>query len=315
MHSRNTNEVNSVLVTGSSGFIGSFLTRALSKKNISWRTLNFTDFCKKQNTNPRELNGAEIDFSGVDCVIHLAAVVHANNRPSKKMSEKYWSVNCNATSRLARLAAEASVKRFIFISSVKVNGEQTLCGEKLNENCLPDPKGIYAITKWHAEQSLMKIAQETGMEVVIIRPPLVYGASAKANFSLLEKAVGMNLPLPFAGLNNKRSMVSLHNLVDFVILCITHKGATNQTFLIADKGESISVRELVNVVAQSLGLRAKLFRLPNSVLRAIFFVMGRSRQFNSLSQSLEVDATKAYELTGWKAKFTTHESINLLNKR
>ncbi len=315
MLSSNTNEVNSVLVTGSNGFIGSFLTRALSEKNIKWSSLNFTDFCKKLNANPRELNGLGVDFSGVDCVVHLAAIVHVNNRPSKKMSEKYWMVNCNATSRLARLAAEASVKRFIFISSVKVNGEQTLYGEKINENCIPDPKDIYAITKWHAEQSLMKIAQETGMEVVIIRPPLVYGSGAKANFNLLEKVVRINLPLPFAGLNNKRSMISLHNLVDFVILCLTHKGAANQTFLIADKGESIAVRDLINAIAQSLGLKAYLFWLPNSVLRVLFILMGRSSGFNGLSQSLEIDTTKAYKLTGWKAKLTTQESLNLLIKR
>jgi nucleoside-diphosphate-sugar epimerase len=232
-------------------------------------------------------------------VIHTAARAHIMKDEVPDPLAEYRKVNLEGTLNLARQAAQAGVKRFIFISSIKVNGEQTPLGKPFTPEDTPAPEDPYGISKYEAEQGLQQLAQETGMEVVIIRPPLVYGPGVKGNFASMVRLVEKGIPLPLGAIHNKRSLVALDNLVDLIITCIDHPAAANQVFLAGD-GEDLSTTELLRGVANAMGKPARLIPVPAGVLMLGATVLGKKAMAQRLLGSLQVDISKAREVLGWE---------------
>jgi nucleoside-diphosphate-sugar epimerase len=244
----------------------------------------------------------------VSVVVHLAARVHVMHDNAADPLTAFRTVNMDGTLNLARQAAAAGVKRFVFISSVKVNGESTPLGLAFTEADAPNPQDAYGQSKHEAEQSLRQLSADTGMEVVIIRPPLVYGPGVKANFASLMRAVQRGWPLPLGAVHNQRSLVALDNLVDFIVTCITHPQAPNQTFLVSD-GQDLSTTELVLGMAQAAGVPARLLPVPVWALQAGASLLGRGDAVQRLCGNLQVDIFKASSLLGWTPPVSLKEGL------
>jgi nucleoside-diphosphate-sugar epimerase len=241
-------------------------------------------------------------------VVHCAARVHVMSDTSSNPIEEFRSVNLFGTLNLARQAVDAGVKRFVFISSIGVNGSQTAAGKPFAETDQSKPHNAYALSKRDAEQGLMQIAEETGLEVVIIRPPLVYGFNAPGNFGSLMRAVQRGWPLPLGAVHNQRSLVALDNLVDFIVTCITHPQAANQTFLVSD-GQDLSTTELVRGMAQAAGVPARLLPVPVWALQAGASLLGKGDAVQRLCGNLQVDISKARSLLGWVPPVSVEEGL------
>jgi nucleoside-diphosphate-sugar epimerase len=247
-------------------------------------------------------------LAGQDCVVHLAARVHVMNDAVPDPLAEFRAANVELTVHLARQAAQAGVHRFIFISSVKVNGEETAADRPFTANDTPQPQDPYGVSKMEAEQALRSLAAQIGLEVVIIRPPLVYGPGVKANFAALMRAVQRGWPLPLGTVRNQRSLVALDNLVDFIITCITHPQAANQTFLVSD-GQDISTTELVRGMARAAGVPARLLPVPVWVLQAGAALLGKGDAVQRLCGNLQVDISKARRLLGWVPPISVDEGL------
>ncbi len=303
-----------ILVTGANGFVGKVLCIELSQAgHSSIAVIRATD---AQNDISKKFVVASInadtDWSAslneLDVVVHLAARVHVMNDTSADPLAEFRKVNVEGTLNLARQAASAGVKRFIFFSSVKVNGEHTEAGKPFNENSVPDPQDAYGISKLEAEQGLLKIAQETGMEVVVIRPPLVYGAGVKANFASMMRAVSRGIPLPLGAIHNKRSFVYVGNLVSMIMCCIDHPAAANQVFMVSD-GNDLSTTELLHSCAEALGVKAMLLPVPQKMLEAGAALLGKRDVAQRLCGNLQVDITKARTMLGWNPSFSVADGL------
>ncbi|MEO1945338.1 MAG: SDR family oxidoreductase, partial [Candidatus Thioglobus sp.] len=282
-----------VLVTGGTGFIGNSLTTSLLSSNY----YVIAAVRNKTNMLPRntekiivEALSSETDWTAalktVDVVIHCAGRAHVMNNSKRNPLAEFRKVNTEGTLKLARQAAISGIKRFIFISSIKVNGEMTSAYQPFqsNDNYLPtDP---YGLSKYEAEQGLLALAKETGMEVVIIRPPLVYGSNVKANFAVMIKWVNRGVPFPFGAIHNKRSLVALDNLVSFIIHCIDHPKAANEVFLISD-GEDVSTTTLLRKAAHAFGKKALLLPIPVSLMTFAAKLLGKGDMANRLFGSLQ----------------------------
>jgi nucleoside-diphosphate-sugar epimerase len=222
---------------------------------------------------------------------------------------EFRAVNVEGTLNLARQSAAAGVKRFVFISSVKVNGESTQPGYAFTEADLPNPQDAYGQSKLEAEQGLRQIAIDTGMEVVIIRPPLVYGPGVKANFAALMRVVQRGWLLPLGAVHNRRSLVALDNLVHVIVTCLTHPKAANQTFLVSD-GHDLSTAELVSGMAQAAGVSARLLPVPVWVLQAGAAMLGKKAPMQRLCGNLQVDISKARTLLGWVPPISVAQGLH-----
>jgi nucleoside-diphosphate-sugar epimerase len=262
------------------------------------------------------------EFNGVDVVVHAAARVHVMNDDASNPLTEFRKVNCDATLVLARLAAESGVKRFVFLSSIKVNGEMTRPSHPFTPDDIHVPNDPYGLSKYEAEQGLLALAKETGMEVVIIRPPLVYGTGVKANFSSMMKWMSKPVPLPFGAIHNQRSLVALDNLVDFIGLCSDRQKspkAANQVFLISD-GEDVSTTQLLRKVGHALnfqspsGIKAWLVPVPVSLMTFFAKLLGKGTVANRLFCSLQVDSSKARDLLGWEPVITMDEQFAKMAK-
>ena len=309
-------ELMKVAVVGANGFIGSALTHTLCEKGYDVRGIVrlkerfikhngcFEVFAVGEINSDTNWNDA---LKGIDVVIHLASRVHIMKESSGDSLAKYRRVNTEGTSLLARMAAEGGVKRFVFLSTVKVNGESTE-GHPFTERDVPNPQDDYSISKFEAEQALHNISDATGLEVVILRPPLVYGPGVKANFLRLLDMANKNIPLPLSLVNNKRSMIYIGNLVDAIIKCIEHTDAANQTFLVSD-GQDISTQELIRIIAKAMGKKARLFPCPVSLLKVIGKAAGKSAEVERLVNSLQIDSTKIRRTLNWTPPFTIEEGI------
>ena len=305
-----------VLLTGATGFVGSqvlreLLTRGQHKIAVAARRV-FTDppigcDCCLVEGLTGSANWAAA-LTGVGAVIHLAARVHVMNDTEIDPLAAFRVVNVDGTLNLARQAAAAGVKRLVFLSSVKVNGEITVSGQPFRADDEPAPMDPYGISKMEAEQGLMALVLETGMEVVIIRPPLVYGPGVKANFAALMRAVQRGWPLPLGAVHNKRSLLAISNLVDFIITCITHPQAANQTFLVSD-GHDLSTTELVRGMAQATGVPARLLPVPVWALQAGASLLGKGDAGRRLCGNLQVDISKARSLLGWVPPVAVDEGL------
>ena len=306
-----------ILVTGANGFVGKSLSAELFGQGHTVQAAVRNKVAPIENVETTivgEVNG-NTDWSqslaGVSTVVHLAARVHVMQDNSTDPLAEFRAVNVQGTLNLARQAAAAGVRRFVFLSSIKVNGEHTDLGSPFNADQTPAPQDAYGISKHEAELGLRGIAAETGMQVVIIRPPLIYGAGVKANFALLFRAVRHGVPLPLGlATHNRRSFVSLNNLVDFIITCIHHPNAANQTFLVSD-GCDLSTTELLRRMGNALGKPARLIPVPVAVLEAGAALFGRRDVAQRLCGSLRVDITKAKELLGWMPPFGVDEGLRL----
>lgn len=300
-----------VLITGSSGFVGRRLVTRLKDTSCRLRcsvrgSSQEKDVVSVGDIGPETIWGeALIDIS---TVIHLTARVHIMKDEVPDPLAEYRKVNVEGTLNLARQAAQAGVKRFIFISSIKVNGEQTLLGKPFTSGDTPAPEDPYGISKNEAEQGLQQLAQETGMEVVIIRPPLVYGPGVKGNFRSIMRLINKGIPLPLGAIHNQRSLVGLENLVDFIITCIDHPAAANQTFLVAD-GEDLSTTDLLRRVGQAMGKPARLIPVPMSVLKFGARLLGKQALAQRLCGNLQVDISKARQLLGWEPPVSVDEGL------
>ena len=301
-----------VLVTGATGFIGSaFLNRLTSE---GWTGLRAAARRRVEGTfGPEEqLLVGDIDartdwkaaVSDVDCVVHLAARVHVVREGAADALAEFRKINVDATSRLARQAAEAGVKRFVFLSTVKVNGEEG----RFTESDKPQPIDPYAVSKYEAEIALREIASRTAMEVVIIRPPLVYGPGVKANFRALALAIRRGIPLPLGAVHNRRSLIAVDNLTDVVARCVTHPAAANEIFLVSD-GEDLSTADLVRRLAITMGRRPRLIPVPVPVLMGTATILGRRREAAKLLGSLVVDTSHARQKLQWKPPISVDEGL------
>ncbi len=318
-----------ILVTGATGFVGKelisqFLLRknkvnAIVRKNTKELSLEIKQFTVADFgdlSSKISLKNIKESLQEVDVVIHTAARVHVMNDSVADPLTEFRKVNSDATLTLARMAADSRVNRFVFLSSIKVNGELTRGGCPFAPNDEYIPTDPYGLSKYEAEQGLLKIAKDTGMEVVIIRPPLVYGSGVKANFASMLKWVNKGVPLPFGAIHNKRSLVALDNLVDFIILCADREKspkAANQVFLISD-GEDVSTTQLLQKVAKAFNKRTWLIPIPVSVMTFFAKLLGKGDVANRLFGSLEVDSSKARELLGWKPVISMDEQLQKIAK-
>jgi len=303
-----------ILITGANGFVGSYLAKKLSnlpavKLTLAARVASTTQLVKTFKVNQID-STTEWSEALVGCqsVVHTAARAHVMKDEVADPLTEYRRVNVDGTLNLARQAAEAGVRRFIFISSIKVNGEQTLIGKPFTAEDIPAPEDAYGISKYEAEQGLLQIAADSGLEVVIIRPPLVYGPGVKGNFSSMMQVVKKGFPLPLGAINNMRSLVALDNLVDLIITCINHPAAANQVFLAGD-GEDLSTTELLRGVAKAAGVSSRLIPVPVSVLRFVASLLGKKEVSQRLLGSLQVDISKTRDLLGWTPPLSVEEGL------
>ena len=305
-------------MTGATGFVGQHLVNALLRKKKQVRACVRGRRYKSYSESPlvelslvedlSQVASWEKALRDVTVVIHTAARVHIMEDKEADPLAEFRKVNTEGTLNLARQAAEQGVSRFIFISSIKVNGEMTSIGQpfRTTDNTIPtDP---YGLSKYEAEQGLLRIASETDMEVVIIRPPLIYGPGVKANFASMMKWVSKGVPLPLGAVYNNRSLVALENLIDFIIHCIAHPKAANEVFLVSDE-EDISTTQLLKKVAKALGKKANLLPIPVSLMSFAATLIGKKSVAERLFGSLQVDSAKARDLLDWKPVVKMDEQL------
>lgn len=302
-----------ILITGGSGFLGKSLIEELSSKDT-----NLVSVYRNKSITPRQ--GFLIDslnsqtdwtnaFLEVDVVIHCAARAHIMKDQSQDPITSFREINTFGTLNLARCAAKDGVKRFIFISSIKVSGETTSLGCPFKSSDEPNPTDPYAISKFEAEEGLKAIAEETGMQVVIIRPPLVYGPGVKGNFASLMKFTTKGLPLPLGAITrNLRSIVSVENLVDLIITCIEHPDAANQIFLVSDDHD-VSTAELLNEMARADDRSSRLVPVPASLMQFAANLLGKGAVAERLFGSLQVDIEHTKKVLNWSPPISFSEGI------
>jgi nucleoside-diphosphate-sugar epimerase len=305
-----------VLVTGATGFVGKAVCKALLDTHIHVIAVSRKPTLDMLggNTSATVVEVQDIvdaDWlgicSGVQTVIHLAARVHQLNDSSTDPLADYRQVNVIGTERIAKAAAAAGVKRFIFLSSVKVNGDATDISP-FSENDIPHPSDPYATSKWEAEQVLWKIAAATGMDVVIIRPPLIYGPGVKANFLKMMRSMDKGVPLPLACANNQRSLIYLDNLVDALITVMKHPMAVGNTYMVSD-GIDVSTPALLHEIAVAMGKSAKLWRCSERTLSLAAKVIGKSAEIHRLFDSLQVESSKIHSELEWVPPYSFEQGI------
>jgi len=306
-----------VLVTGASGFVGRALCRRLGKDGIAVRAALRRPDAAPAGTTPFACGeiGPDTDwsgaFDGIGAVVHLAARVHVMRETDADPAAAFDRVNRDGTRRLAEGAAAAGVRRFVFVSTIKVNGERTGAPgapDAFRDGDAPDPHGPYARSKWAAERTLAEIAAATGMEATVLRPPLVYGPEVKGNFRALLRLCRTGLPLPLGAIDNRRSMVHVDNLADAVRACLDHPAAAGETFLVAD-GADLSTPELARRLARAMGRPARLVPVPVALLRLAGALTGRRRVIARLVESLAVEATGLGARLGWRPPKTPDQGL------
>jgi nucleoside-diphosphate-sugar epimerase len=303
-----------IAVTGANGFVGRALLKELEERGHGTRAL------VRSSSAPDRIAvgdvGPDTDWtaalSGVSTVIHCAARVHVMQDDAADPPAAFRRVNTAGTRRLAAQAADLGVERLVFISTIKVNGESTRyaagASDPFTADDSPNPGDPYAVSKWEAESALREIEAQTGLEVVIVRPPLVYGFGVGGNFQSLVAIVKRGLPLPFALVDNRRSLVALPNLVDLLVRCATHPEAPGQTFLVSDD-EDLATPELIRRLARAMGGNARLLPVPPAMLRLAGRMTGQSESVERLIGSLQVDISHTRERLGWRPPISVDEGL------
>jgi nucleoside-diphosphate-sugar epimerase len=307
-----------VAVTGATGFIGKALARELASRALNvcavgraLRPASVPLDSKVTNIAVGDIN-SYTDWSaaliGVDCVVHCAARTHVMHETAGDALAAYRVVNVDGSRRLAEQAAAAGVRRLVYLSSIKVNGDQTALGAPFSLSDTPAPQDAYGTSKWGAEQARWEISAKTGLEVMVVRPPLIYGPGVKGNLARLLKLVCLGLPLPFATIQNKRSLIGLDNLVDLLIRCVDHPAAAGQIFLVSD-GEDLSTSDLLRYMAVAMGRSARLFSVPVSLLRLTGSALGKRAEIDRLVGSLQIDSSHTRQVLGWSPPVSVQEGI------
>lgn len=308
-------KIQSVLVTGANGFVGRQLCVELAKRNYPVRavlrnsgTLGITGCEEIRIANIDSVTDWTKALHGISTVIHLAARVHVMRDDASDPLAEFRRVNVIGTEHLARSAAASGVKRLIYVSSIKVNGEATHAAESFNETSMPLPQDPYGVSKWEAEQAVYRVAKETGLEIVIVRPPLIYGAEVKGNFVQMLGVLSKGVPLPLASVRNLRSIVYVGNLVDALIVCATHPDAAGQTYLVSD-GEDISTPDLLRRLGSAMGCPARLLPCPSILLKQAGRLVGKTDQVERLIGSLKLDSGKIRRDLNWTPPFTLQQGL------
>lgn len=306
-----------ILVTGGTGFVGSAVVKRLAQDDWRQVVVATRQPAAFAFENVRQVDGPELRahvkwdaaLAGINSVIHCAARAHIMSETEPNALEAYRRVNVDGTLELARQAAAIGVRRFIFVSSIKVNGESTQPGRPFGVDLQAPPLDPYGLSKFEAEKGLRDLAKKSKMEVVIIRPPVVYGPNVKANFAAMMRLVSRGLPLPLGSVrSNRRSMVALDNLVDLIVTCLNRPAAANQTFLVSD-GEDLSTAELLERVGRAMGRPARLIPVPEWLLSAGATALGKRAVAQRLLGSLQVDISKTREVLGWEPPVEVDEGL------
>jgi nucleoside-diphosphate-sugar epimerase len=303
------------LITGANGFVGSALVNRFCSDGLPVRAAarSLRQLPVGAQTFEVVEKLVETDWSialaDVQTIVHLAARVHVAKGVSEDSIAEFRRVNTDGTANLARQAVAAGVKRFVFISSIKVNGEITQAGAPFKADDEPAPEDPYGVSKFEAEQALRKIAEKSGMETVIIRPPLVYGPGVKANFATMVRWLASGVPLPLGGVtHNRRSLVALDNLVDLITMCLDHPAAANQIFLVSD-GEDVSTAQLLRRMGSAMGRPARLVSVPQRAIEFVAAFLGRKDTVQRLCGSLQVDISKTRQVLGWTPRVSLDEGL------
>ncbi|OOE40900.1 UDP-glucose 4-epimerase [Salinivibrio kushneri] len=296
------------LITGGSGFIGKHFLKNIDGYVCvvrgSDKKLCSDTFTVHSINGDTDWSGA---FDGIDVVVHLAGRAHSKNEGESESLEEYREVNTHGTTNLARQAAKAGVKRFIFVSSIGVNGPSTT-NEPFNLGMKAEPQNPYARSKYEAELGLKKIADETGLEVIIVRPTLVYGPNAPGNFEMLTRLVSKLPILPFGFANNRRDFIAVQNLADLLVTCANHPNAAGHIFLASDN-ETVSIKEFTNAIAKGLGKKVFQLPIPVSIMRLVGKITGKSAMLEQLFGNLEVDSSNIQQVLGWTPPLTMEQAM------
>lgn len=300
------------LITGADGFVGKKLSLVLLRQGHAARSAVRSANSSLENVAVVGSIDKETDWSsalqGVEVVIHLAARVHVMNDDAGDPLEEFRRVNVAGTERLARSAAQCGVRRLVYVSSVKVNGEATYGDRAFTESGGALPTDPYGISKWEAEQVLRRVAQETGLEVVVVRPPLVYGSEVRGNFAQMLVVLSEGIPLPLASVHNLRSLIYVGNLIDALIVCATHPKAAGQTYLVSD-GDDVSTPRLLELLGEGIGCSARLFAFPPALLKLAGRIIRKSNQIERLLESLRVDSGKIRRELNWTPPYTLQQGL------
>ena len=307
-----------IAVTGSTGFVGDALGREIASRTSKVRAVVRTVNCAPARSDGDidiigvgEINSHtdwSAALSGVDYVIHCAARAHVMHEDTGNALAAYRAINVDGSRRLAERAAATGVRRLVYLSSIKVNGEDTAPGASFSFSDRPAPEDAYGISKWEAEQALWEISAKTGLEVVVVRPPLVCGPGVKGNLARLLELVRSGLPLPLGGVQNRRSLIGLDNLMDLLIRCVDHPEAAGQTFLVSD-GEDLSTPDLIRHMAAAMNRSPRLFPVPISLLRLAGSALGKRAEIDRLVGSLQIDSSHTRRVLGWTPPVSVQEGI------
>ena len=299
-----------VAITGSNGFIGDYLCKYLINFGYKIRRIQ-----RKKGKNVFLIKNLESNndwksiLSGVDVVIHCASKVHSFQN-SKEANNNYESINVCATERIAKEAAKLNIKKLIFLSTVKVYGEKTLPNQPFNNKTKFSPKDSYSKSKCRAEDVLRDVSKKYGLKIVIIRIPLVYGPLVGANFLNFIKLVNLNIPLPFGKIQNRRSIIFVGNLADFIRKCIVSKKALNKTFVVSDYNP-VSTNDLARLIAKGLNKNIIIFKLPIKILKLFGLITNNTQKINRLIESLEVDPRETFNCINWVPPYSTQQGVNI----
>lgn len=301
-----------ILLTGSNGFLGQYLSQFLAEKDYSvlahTRKAQTFDHSNIHNiTFDLNDNLDNIDLNQVEVIIHCAGRAHIMHETATSPLEAYRQTNVQGTLNLAKKAVQSGVKRFIYLSSIKVNGEQTTI-QPFKPSDIVNPDDPYGLSKYEAEQALLDLSKETGLEVVIIRPVLIYGPNVKANFKSMVGLASKKLPLPIGCLDNKRSMVSIYNLADLIYTCMSHPKANREVFLASDQ-DDISVKQLFEKLAYYQNNKLIMLPIPKSLINFLASLVGKKSVASRLCSELVVDSSKNMQLLGWTAPYTVDASL------
>jgi len=309
-----------ILISGASGFVGKEALRGFTGKGYELRALTRDvkkierEFAKDASIDWQQIPAMDDEVAWgralheVDIVVHLAARVHVMRDHAADPLREFRKANVAGTEHLARLAAKHGVKRLVYVSTVKVNGEATSGGARYSETDVQPLQDSYSISKREAEQALLGVASETGLEVVIVRPPLVYGAEVKGHFIQMLRVLSRGIPLPLASVRNLRSLIYVKNLVDALIVCATHTAAVGQTYLVSD-GEDISTPDLLRRLGAEMGHPARLVPFPPSLLKLLARLIGKSGQVERLLGSLQVDSGKIRSELNWTPPYSLQQGL------
>ena len=307
-----------IQVVGANGFIGSHLVEYLQRQGLQVQAVTRNHSTKPYfnnriqptiyNLTNAQLNDASLSLKKIDTIIFCAGRAHILKEESKNSLEEYRRVNVELALQFLEAAKKSDVRRFIYISSIGVNGNRTHSGMAFNENSPHSPSDLYARSKLEAEQKLTQLASNSNTELVIIRPPLVYGPNARGSFSSLLKLAKTGWPLPLSNINNQRSFIYIGNLVNFIYTSINHPAAANQIFIVSDS-ENISTSQLLHRMRKAMGIKSKLFYSPAWALKILAYCTGNSDALKKIYSSLILDTSKAKNLLGWSAPFTIDEGL------